>query len=121
MLIDTNIIIDLSKGSSEAVGFLTSLPEKPAISAITVAEFYGGLRREQERSFIQRLLATYDVYEVSTPIAVQAGQWRRQFGPSHNADLLDCLIAATAREHGLTLATLNTKHFPMLRDVHRPY
>jgi predicted nucleic acid-binding protein len=41
--------------------------------------------------------------------------------PSHGCGLADCLVAATAQLHGLTLATLNSKHLPMLQDVRVPY
>jgi predicted nucleic acid-binding protein len=35
--------------------------------------------------------------------------------------LADALIAATAKEIDAQLITFNTKHFPMLTDVIRPY
>jgi len=31
------------------------------------------------------------------------------------------VIAATAAVHGLELATLNTKHFPMIPDLRPPF
>ena len=34
---------------------------------------------------------------------------------------MDALIAATAKAHGLPLATLNIKHFPMFDGLTRPY
>lgn len=45
----------------------------------------------------------------------------RHFAPSHGLDDLDAIIAATAEHHGLELATLNTKHFPMFRRLKRAY
>jgi predicted nucleic acid-binding protein len=33
----------------------------------------------------------------------------------------DLVIAATAAELGLDLATLNTKHFPMVKGLKAPY
>jgi predicted nucleic acid-binding protein len=35
--------------------------------------------------------------------------------------LLDALIAATAKLHGVRLVTRNVRHFPMLDDVLVPY
>ena len=40
---------------------------------------------------------------------------------SHGIDIPDAIIAATAEHHGLRLATLNTKHFPMFPKIKRAY
>ncbi|MGD2294544.1 MAG: hypothetical protein PVF22_01745 [Candidatus Aminicenantes bacterium] len=45
----------------------------------------------------------------------------RKYGKSHNVDLIDALIAATAEAYSMTLVTLNIKHYPMLRKVTVPY
>lgn len=45
----------------------------------------------------------------------------RHYRASHAIDLPDALIAAAAEHHGLTLATLNVKHFPMLNGLRRAY
>ena len=54
-------------------------------------------------------------------IAGLAGDYVRRYGPSHGTDPIDALIAATAKTHGLALATLNLKHFPMFAGLTRPY
>ena len=54
-------------------------------------------------------------------IARRAGAWVRVYGPSHSVGLADALIAATAEHHGLELATLNVKHFPMFKRLKAPY
>ena len=41
--------------------------------------------------------------------------------PSHGIDIPDAIIAATAEHHGLRLATLNVKHFPMFPKLKRAY
>jgi predicted nucleic acid-binding protein len=33
----------------------------------------------------------------------------------------DCLVAATAEQLGLELATLNVRHFPMFEDLQPPF
>jgi predicted nucleic acid-binding protein len=40
---------------------------------------------------------------------------------SHDVQLGDALLAATADHHGLELATLNVKHFPMFRRLKPAY
>jgi hypothetical protein len=64
--------------------------------------------------------ATYFRYFPSG-IAERGGLFSRDYRASHGCGLADCLIAATADLHGLSLVTLNAKHFPMLHDVETPY
>ncbi len=59
-----------------------------------------------ETSFGSRIL------EVNTSIAKQAARLRAQvINQGFHIDMADALIAATSLEHGLTLATRNTKDF----------
>jgi len=41
----------------------------------------------------------------------------KSYARSHGLQVLDSLIAATALEDGLTLATKNRKHFQMIGDL----
>jgi predicted nucleic acid-binding protein len=41
----------------------------------------------------------------------------KTYARSHGLGALDSLIAATALEEGLTLATKNRKHFVMIREL----
>ena len=43
------------------------------------------------------------------------------YGKSHGTELTDALIAASAEAVGARLVTHNTRHFPMLSNVHIPY
>jgi hypothetical protein len=59
--------------------------------------------------------------DVTADIAQLGGFYRRDFRSSHVVTLLDALIAATAKVHGIRLVTRNVRHFPMLDDVIVPY
>jgi predicted nucleic acid-binding protein len=52
--------------------------------------------------------------------AMLAGEYLNTYAKSHDLQIADALIAATASIAGEELATLNTKHFPMLAAI-RPY
>jgi predicted nucleic acid-binding protein len=45
----------------------------------------------------------------------------RHFHRSYGIDIPDAIIAATAEHHGLELATLNLKHFPMFPRLKPAY
>lgn len=117
VLIETNIIIDFLRQRGPAVAYITALTDRPSVSAVTVAELYAGARTRREEAHIERLLDGSNVLPVTLDIARTAGQHMKHFGASHGLDDFDALIAATAEHHGLPLATLNVKHFPMLKGL----
>lgn len=90
------------------------------ISVLTTAEMFAGCKPSKLEE-MEEFLAIFPVLDVSNKIAKQGGIWRQQYHPSHGVGIVDALLAATALEHGLRLVTLNTKHFPMLTDVLKPY
>lgn len=121
MLLDTCVVIDVIRGSEAAIAFVGGLANVPVVSAITATEIVAGCRNAHERRQIDRLLSIYHVHDVGLEIASLAGDYIRQYGPSHGTDPLDALIAATAKVHNVPLATLNLKHFPMFAGLKRPY
>lgn len=123
VLVDTDVLIDFLRGLPEARDFVRDLPCDAAISAITVAELHVGVRDGGERAALQGMLQTFRILPLDAEIAGRGGLLRRDFGRSHGVGLNDGLIAATAEVHGLKLASLNLKHYPMLaaEQVFAPY
>lgn len=107
LVVDTDVLIDYLRGQEQAVGFLEGCEQALAISVITIAELYAGVRDGTERQ--------------SREVAAVAGLWRRQYGRSHGTGLADALIAASVEAAQPTLVTLNRRHFPMLASVWVPY
>ncbi|BDA73460.1 hypothetical protein RIVM261_037260 [Rivularia sp. IAM M-261] len=91
------------------------------VSAITVAELYGGVREGKERKALDEFIRVFEVVPVSNEIAVKGGLYRRDYFKSHNVGLADAIIAATSDIKSASLVTLNQKHFPMLTNVIIPY
>jgi hypothetical protein len=122
VLIDTCVLIDVSRGRDEARRFLSSIRDiRLQISAVTVAEFCGGLRADRERAWFDSWLMTVGIVDVTVEVARLGGFYWRDYRSSHGVRLLDALIAATAKLHGVRLVTRNVRHFPMLDDVLVPY
>ena len=113
-LIDTDVWIDFLRGQTQAIQFISALPDRVFISAVSVAELHVGVREGAERQALDELLSTLEVLDLNTSIAAKGGLLRRDYGRSHGVGLNDALIAATAQEHGLQLCTLNFKHYPAL-------
>lgn len=121
MLVDTDILIDYLRGRIQAITFLERNIDRLHISAVTVAELYQGVREGDERAKLAMTLSALTVLPLTEEIAASAGLLRRDNRAAMGCGLADCLIAATASRHGLTLVTLNAKHFGMLDDVVVPY
>jgi len=121
VLLDTCILIDILRGRAQAVEFVVGLAQKPAISAVTATELVAGCRNVRERRQVDQLIEHYAMHDIDKEIACLAGDFISQYGPSHGTDPIDALIAATAKVRAAPLATLNLKHFPMFRDLKRPY
>ena len=121
VLFDTSIVIDILRGAAPAVAFARQLDEPPTCSEITRVEVMRGLRSGERRA-TERLLGTLTWVPVDEAIARRAGELGRRFRRSHHGlATADLIIAATAHELGLSLATLNVRHFPMIPGLVAPY
>lgn len=121
MLVDTDILIDYLREVPAAVEFVEANIDQIFVSVISIAELYQGIRDDEEQEALIDFVSAVTDLDLNFETAKTAGLYRRQYKPSHNSGLADCLIAATAKAHQLPLKTLNKKHFPMLDDVEAPY
>jgi len=121
LVVDTDVLIDYLRGRDQAAGFLESCEEPLAMSVITIAELYAGVRDGTERQQLDDFIEAFEVLALPKDVAVVAGLWRRQYGRSHGTGLADALIAASVEAVKATLVTLNRHHFPMLANVLVPY
>jgi predicted nucleic acid-binding protein len=121
VLLDTSILVDLLRGKPAALAFVGGLAKPPSLSVVTVAELRAGQRSAREAVTIDQLVGSYAIHDASLAVAERAGAYLRQYRKSHQLDMADILIAATAAHHGLALATLNLKHFPMFTHLTAPY
>lgn len=120
LLLDTDIAIEYLRGREQAQQYVDQLPEPLYMSSITVAEIYAG-SRPSELDSIRKFIRTFDVINLTPEIAQKGGLYRKQYKPSHGTGLADALIAASAAAIEASVVTFNTKHFPMLDNVIRPY
>ena len=117
VLADTNVISEFVRGTPDAqvMRWLQTVPLM-AISAITLEEAHFGLAWQPNTRklalFNALLECLHAVYPITPAIAQRAGVLRGQFqaqGITRSAP--DMLIAATAIEHQLVLATRNVRDF----------
>lgn len=121
LLIDTNVLVDFLRGKNAAVDYVSRLDRQPAISALTVAEVFAGVKGEKEIIVVGDFIDSCRIVPVDAGIARRGGLYRNEYFKSRGVGLADGIIAATAVEMGATLVTLNRKHFPMLSALLVPY
>ena len=116
-LADTNVVSELVKKSPDAnvLQWLQSV-ELMAVSAVTIEEAHFGLAWQpntRKLSLFNALVQSlHAVYPITESIAQRAGILRGQFqaqGISRSPP--DMLIAATAQEYQLIIATRNVRDF----------
>ena len=116
-LVDTNIIVDVTRGSAAAADYLDSLDAEWSISMITCLELLAGARTQRETTDLDLVLSGYRAIPPNEDITRRAYYLVKMYARSHGLQALDALIAATAFEEGLTLATKNRKHFQMISEL----
>lgn len=118
VVIDSVILIDHFNSVSQATAYLSEVGEAAAITAITRAEVLTGFDTA-DVPLAAALLNRFRLLVIDEHVADLAARLRRE----HRWKLPDALQAAAARQHGLRLATRNTKDFPPDRHafVHVPY
>lgn len=121
ILVDTNILIEFLRRVPASVAWLNGQTDRMSISVVTVLELYAGARSQHEERDIVAVCQSLACLTVTREIAERAGAMMRHFHKTYGIDIPDAIIAATAEHHGLRLATLNVKHFPMFPKLRRPY
>jgi predicted nucleic acid-binding protein len=115
-LIDTDVMIDLSRGNVDAANYLDSLSD-PAISIVTAQELIVGARDKQDLHAIDSLVSAYRVIHIDSEIGQLAYELLKRYANSDGLRTFDSLIAATAIEQDCALVSRNRKHFAMIEGL----
>ena len=108
-LIDSNVLIDVSRGKAGAIEYVDRLAEPWALSQVTAMELIVGARDKRDLATIDVFLSLYPVVPLSDSIGTGAYRLLKTYAKSHGLHVFDSLVAATAMEKALTLVTLNRK------------
>jgi predicted nucleic acid-binding protein len=117
VLLDSDVVIKILKKKEETLTKLKSiLDEKLAISVITVAEIYAGVRKN-EIATVEKLFSYFEIVNIDKEIAKIAGEYANKYKKAYNGiSLENYLIAATVKAKGYILWSYNKKYYPM-KDI----
>jgi len=118
MLFDTDILIWFLRGNRKAAAFIDEAKER-SVSIVSYMELLQGIRDKEEFHELKRFLLDFgfQMVPINEAIGQRAVVYLEEHGLSSRLCMADALIAATAAEHTVTLATGNRKHFSAIRDI----
>jgi predicted nucleic acid-binding protein len=116
-LIDSDVLIDISRDRPEAIDYVDTLPDPWMISQVTAMELLVGARDKREVAYLDAFLSSYPIDPLIAAIGERAYQLLKGYAKSHGLHVFDSLVAATALEEGLTLVTKNQRHFAIVNQL----
>lgn len=116
VFIDSDIVIEVLRARNQAIlaqwSALAASSAPILVSPITIAEVGAGAL-PHESQIISRFFAPLTCVAIDEKIGQLAGEYLRQYSKSHNLQIADAFIAASAAQNQAALWTRNRKHYPM--------
>lgn len=116
-LIDSDVLIDISRGKQAARKYVDGLTEGWAISQVSALELIVGARDKTELANIDSFLSAYVIVPLRDSTGKRAYELLKLYAKPHGLHVFDSLVAATAIEEGLTLVTNNRRHFGVIKGL----
>jgi predicted nucleic acid-binding protein len=122
-LLDTNFCIHFMRGRAWARSALEKVKVSDvSIAAITVGELHEGAHRSdhpaREDAKVEAFLRPFEIIPLDREEAIEWGLLEARLRKEGNPiEAEDCMIAAIAHKHGLTLVSGNIKHFARVKGL----
>ena len=118
-LVDSDILIDVGRGETEAVNCCRRLAKTSvlAISTVTELELIVGCRNKAELKVLEKFLGRYQILKMTDEISDRAVDLLKQYFLSHGLLIADGLIAATALVHNEASITKNQRDFRFIKGL----
>ena len=122
-LVDSSVLVDLLRNYPPAVSWIQAQSPAPAITPIVWMELIAGAQNKVAQDDVLKVLSGFTIEYLTQPDLDWAIQQLLAFRLSHNAAILDCLIASVNYRLQVPLFTGNLKHFaPLLGPLaQKPY
>lgn len=119
IIIDTDILIDISHNNDKAVSFLEGLDTRYqlGISLITQMELIVGCRNKQESVILDKFLKRFQIIKLNDAISTLAVELLKQYRLSHGLLIPDALIAATALYLDMDFVSKNQRDYRFIENL----
>ena len=118
MIFDTDIFIWVQRGNRKAAALIEETAER-YISVQSLMELLQAANDRSQQRAVKKFLADFGfiVLPLTANIGHRALVYVEEYGLSDGMRAGDALVAATATENGLVLATGNAKHYRAVKDL----
>jgi len=116
ILLDTNILIEILKGNQETISIIEQ-HDTVFISEVSAMELYYGALDKKELMKLKKFTDIFELLHIDSIISKTASSLIYEYAKSHNLNIPDALIAATAIVHNHTLFTYNKKDFRYIKEL----
>ena len=118
VLCDTNILIHAFNGRLDTIQELNNIGYiNILLSPITVMELYQGMGNKTELAQMKKKIKYFDVIQFDDQVSEKSIELISQFRLSHDLQIPDAIIGATAIVHQIPLFTYNLKDFRFMPDI----
>lgn len=118
MLFDTDILIWVQRGNGKAAGLIEKNVER-TISIQSFMELLQCAQSKNQQKYTKDFLVDFNfrILPFTENIGHRASIYVEEYSLSTGLRAGDAIIAATAVENNLSLATSNKKHFKEIKDL----
>jgi predicted nucleic acid-binding protein len=118
ILCDTNILIHAFNGKTNTIQELNNIGyPNIVLSSVTVMELLQGMGNKTELAQMKKKLKYFDVIHFDDLISEKAIELIENFRLSHNLQIPDAIIGATAIVHQIPFFTYNIKDFRFMPNI----
>lgn len=118
MIFDTDVFIWVQRGNRKAASLIDGEAER-FLSVQTLMELLQCAKNKEQQRTVKKFLADFGftVLPFTENIGHRALVYIEEYGVSSGMRAGDAIVAATAIENGMMLATGNLKHFRPVKDL----
>jgi len=119
IIVDTDILIDISRNIPEAVRCMeqTEQRDAPAISIVTQMELIVGCENKNELRALNHFLDRFHIIPMDEDISDEAVRLLKRFRLSHGLLIPDAMIAATAIVTDTRFVSKNQRDYKFINDL----
>ncbi len=118
ILVDSDVMIDILRQYKPALDWLKMLDsEEIGIPGLVAMELIQGCRNSVELQKVEKILHSYRLYWSEKTDCERALNDYATYHLSNNIGMIDALIAELAVGLNVQLATFNTKHYRVIKNL----
>ncbi len=118
VICDTNIFIHWFKNDTQTIEKLNVIGiSNIVISSITKMELLLGTANNKELQAMNKTIKKYPIFQIKEDVSLLAEELINKYHLSHNLQIPDAIIGATAIVYKIPLFTYNTKDFRFMPNI----